>query len=136
MAARDIMPVSGPLGGHYNIVHYPVAASADFEEGEVISLTAGEANEATDDQDMDTELAFVGIAAVSSDALEEFHNVATTALNGSGVTLPVYPFAYGTQFRSSNFATDGAGTAATLKLFVFSMPITLTFASLAVQELK
>ncbi len=101
MAARDIAWYSSKDGSP-DPFSYAVTASQSFLEGEaVLVVAAGTLSEAADDPS-----AITGIAAHRST------DVDGTALP-VGRRVTVYRTSPGQVFRTTNFATDGAGTAAT-----------------------
>lgn len=102
MTAHDILPYTAAGGGSDNTSDYPLTASASFSEGEPVTLAAaGGVGEAADNPE-----SIIGIAAVRS---TDADGTAQT----TGTPITVYRTTDTQQFWSQNFATDGAGTAAT-----------------------
>lgn len=102
MAKGDIRPFRSTLGGTDNILGLPQSSTATFSEGEPVRLNAsGQLIECTDDPPY-----CAGIAAAP--ALTS----ATMGVSGT-FTAPVVGTLPSQQFVCFNFATDGAGTAAT-----------------------
>jgi hypothetical protein len=101
MAVQDIQHYSAPMGV-VDVQAFPATASQSFVTGEPVVLTAaGTLSECEDDPS-----AVTGIAA---------HRTTDVDGNSLGTTHPisVYMASPGQVFKTRNFATDGAGTAAT-----------------------
>ena len=100
MAKNDITFYSS-LGDGPSRKGFPVAASATFDEGDVVVVSSGSVDEAGNDP-----ASVNGIAAMRS-----------TDYNGdslaTGSAVTVYSGGDTDTFRSAKFATDGAGTTAT-----------------------
>ena len=100
MSRQDILHFSSP-DGVTGLRAYPVTASQTFQQGEpVVVIAAGTLSECADDPSSVT-----GIAAHRS-----------TDVNGTdlgvGTPITVYTAGPNDTFKTNNFATDGAGTAA------------------------
>ena len=104
MARNDIQPFSATDGSH-EVVVFPLAASQSVAQGEPVAVTAGELSEATDDPP-----AIKGIAVAPT-----FFGTlnGNTTVRPTGTLIQCYSTARRQTFYSKNFATDGAGTAAT-----------------------
>lgn len=109
MAARDIMPYSSHHGSHIVVEHYPLAASQTFEPGEPVNVNAsGQAAEAGSNP-AGTALTGIAMAGPGSGNIDW----ATGNAMAAGASIPVVIPTTSTTFATTNFATDGAGTAAT-----------------------
>ena len=101
MAVQDIQHFSAP-NGVVDMRAYPQTASETFVAGEpVVLVAAGTLSECGDDPS-----AVTGIAAhrtTDHDGVDR----------GVGAPVTVYQASPGQVFKTQNFATDGAGTAAT-----------------------
>ena len=104
MAARDIMPWTSPTGAELR-AQYPLAAGQTCLEGEPVAFSAGTLVEASDDP-----AAIVGIAAMRAEGMGP--GLAAVSFD-TGHPITVYGITDSQRFICGNFATDGAGTAAT-----------------------
>jgi len=101
MSARDISWYSS-RDGSPDPMSFPVTATQTFLEGEpTVLVAAGTLSEASDDP-----ASITGIAAHRSTDID-------SASFGVGRRITVYRNTPGQVFRTQNFSTDGAGTAAT-----------------------
>lgn len=96
MAANDFRVHRAP-----SVAGFPQASAATFREGEPVVLSSGGVTEASDDP-----------ATVTGIAATRAVNVDGTSLS-TGARASVYELRSDTYFQTLNFATDGAGTAAT-----------------------
>ena len=101
MALNDIRPHSASRGGSQHARAYPMAASATFLRGEPTVLTSGALDECGDDPDFVAGIAMMRGTDVDGAAL------------ATGSPITVLELAEDQDFVCNNFATDGAGTAAT-----------------------
>jgi hypothetical protein len=109
MSRHDFQVHKSPFGGPAQIKTFPLNASETFRAGEPCSVNAdGELTESADDP---TLADVMGIAAVDGDTglTDPFTGSARATSAEIQVIIPIQ----GTEFRTKNFATDGAGTAAT-----------------------
>lgn len=107
MAKNDIRFFKPPPGRNPGIANYGLGAGQTFEDGEVVVIdaTTGLILECADDPALVT-----GISAVSSQGRQ---TAGTIGVKDTFSDIAVYTTVPGQLFISSNFATDGAGTAAT-----------------------
>lgn len=126
MARFDIMPYRGGSQGTVlpPVEHYRLNASETFVEGEPVSVNAdGELTESADDPAAED---VIGIAAMSGDTVGSTNSIgiyrkrrgmfspgASPNLPQTGDQIQVWEVYQGHTFITKNFATDGAGTAAT-----------------------
>jgi hypothetical protein len=102
MARNDIRPYSGPQCKK----SAPKVASGAFRQGEPVIVTSNDVTEAGDDP-----AAIFGIAAMDADPTAQ--NAMTRFTQPTGAPITVYDIDDAELFQCNNFATDGAGTAAT-----------------------
>lgn len=103
MASRDIRPYKS-MSGHTELPKFqgPINASESFGEGEpLVFNAAGELAEAGDDP--------ASVVGISAHRATDIDNIAFAA----GTTISAYGVPDDQLYVCENFATDGAGTAAT-----------------------
>jgi len=105
VAANDIRPFASPHGSSELVTAYPIAASQTFREGEPVVFSSGALNEASDDPAAISGIAMAPARLGAGDPRGTAH--------AAGTPISVYRAVDSALFRCENFATDGAGTAAT-----------------------
>jgi hypothetical protein len=114
MAARDVMPVSSPFGGHTRIDHFPIKGSQTFAIGEPVKVVPGTGTaEITVDELLAGQTSLLNADSYMFIAAESAYiQPAGTASKAVGTRVGVYPLTVGDSFICHNYSTDAAGTAA------------------------
>ncbi len=115
MAQNDLEVWQSHEGGHLDVMHYRMNAAETFRRGEPVSVNGdGELTESADDP---TAPDFIGVAlepaGYSIGGTATTKNPRTGAAYTTGDMIAVVHARPGQRFICANFATDGAGTAAT-----------------------
>lgn len=130
MSQGDIVLYKTPGGVAPVLWEAPMKASESFRYGEPISINA--AGEATESADDPVPMDFAGIAQEPVGFVIGSTGAAGTATTrdpktgypyATGAVIQYVPALQGFQFRSQNFATDGAGT------LLFTAGVGLTYAT-------
>ena len=118
MARFDIMPATPDVP----IRWLPIAGSQTYYHGDVLNLTSGLINLATDGMGSDGGIAGTlantvsGVIVAASDSFTTSFpgGVSTTTSYTAGTMVPVYWFRPGDQAVCRNYSVDNAGTAAVI----------------------
>lgn len=112
MAIHDLMPYTGPLGGHVRIQHFRLNAAESFTTGEPVALNS--AGELTESNDNPASTDLVGISAQPADTTDTtLFNPKTGNNYATGDMIAVYMADSTSYFATPNYSTDGSGAALT-----------------------
>jgi hypothetical protein len=122
MAARDVMPVASPFGGHSRIEYFPVKASQTFSIGELVKVVPGTGTaEITVDELLASQTSLLNADSYLFIAAENAYTrtysptgTATDTSKAAGTRVGLYPISVGDSIICKNYSTDGAGTATTI----------------------